>query len=494
MFDKVLVANRGEIAIRVMRACRELDIGTVAVFSEADKYALHAKYADDAYLIGPAPSSQSYLKMDAIIDAANKAEVDAVHPGYGFLAENHHFAKLCEDANIKFIGPSSNAIKLMGDKIDARNMMKKAGVPVVPGSDGGVASVDEAIKIGGKIGYPVVMKASAGGGGIGMKVVDSPKKLKDVFESTRAVAKSAFGNSTLFIEKYLEKPRHIEFQILADSRGKTIHLNERECSIQRRHQKLIEETPSPIMTDELREKIGEIAVKAATSIKYENAGTVEFIYSDGKFYFLEMNTRLQVEHPVTEMTTRIDLVKEQLLIASGEKMILTQDEIQLSGWAMECRINAEDPLNDFTPAPGKITKYRSPGGPSIRIDSGVRMGYTISPYYDPMISKLVAWGRERTEVIARMKRALGEYIILGVTTNIPFHKAVMNNEAFQRGELTTGFIDEQNIIDKIPGIIETDRVREEKLADFFKDDKKVVAISAAVGSYLNAKKKNSGSN
>ncbi|MBU2559285.1 acetyl-CoA carboxylase biotin carboxylase subunit [archaeon] len=489
MFNKILVANRGEIAIRVMRAARELDIDTVSVFSEADKYALHAKYADEAYYIGPAPSSQSYLNMDAIIDVAKKAGADAIHPGYGFLAENHKFAKLCEDSKIKFIGPSSNAIKLMGDKIAARSAMQKAGVPVVQGSDGEVKDASDAVEIAEEIGYPVVLKASAGGGGIGMKVVNSKEELLETLESTKAVAKSAFGDSTVFIEKYLERPRHIEFQILADSKGNTIHLNERECSIQRRHQKLIEEAPSPIMTEEKRAEIGNIAIKAAESINYENAGTIEFIYSDGNYYFLEMNTRLQVEHPVTEMTTGIGIVKEQLRIAAGEEMSQTQDEVSLRGWSMECRINAEDPLNDFAPSPGKITKYRSPGGPGVRIDSGVRMGYTISPYYDPMISKMVTWGRDRNEVIARTRRALSEYIITGVTTNIPFHKAVMRSEAFQKGELTTGFIDEHKIIEKIPGIIEADRAREARLADIFKDDKKVVAISSAVSSYMNIKKK-----
>jgi pyruvate carboxylase subunit A len=493
MFNKVLVANRGEIAIRVMRACAEAGVGTVAVFSEADKYALHAKYADEAYYIGPAPSSQSYLNMDAIIEVAKNAEADAIHPGYGFLAENHRFAKLCEKSKIKLIGPSSKAMKLMGDKIAARGAMQKAGVPVVPGSDGEVKDTSEAIDIAEEIGYPVLLKASAGGGGIGMKVVNSKKELEETIESTKAVAKSAFGDSTVFIEKYLERPRHIEFQILADSKGNTIHLNERECSIQRRHQKLIEEAPSPIMTEEKRAEIGAIAVKAAESINYENAGTIELIYSDGNYYFLEMNTRLQVEHPVTEMTTGIGIVKEQLKIAGGEEMSQTQDEVQLRGWAIECRINAEAPLNDFAPSPGKITKYRSPGGPGVRIDSGVRMGYTISPYYDPMISKLVTWGRDRDEVIARTKRALSEYIISGVTTNIPFHKAVMSSEAFQKGDLTTGFVDEHNILEEIPGIIEADRAREAKLADIFKDDKKVVAISTAVSSYMNIKKKQSGS-
>jgi pyruvate carboxylase subunit A len=491
MFNKVLVANRGEIAIRVMRACRELGVATVAVFSEADKHALHAKYADEAYLIGPAPASQSYLNIDAIIDVAEKTEAEAVHPGYGFLAENAKFARACEDHGITFIGPPSKAMEKTGSKIEARRIMRKAGVPIVPGSEGEVRSVEEVYEVAERIGYPLVLKASAGGGGIGMKVVNRKEELDNVFDSTRALSKSAFGDGTLFVEKYLSKPRHIEFQILADGEGNVIHLNERECSIQRRHQKLIEETPSPIMTPGMRREIGMLAIRAAASIGYVNAGTVEFIYSDGNFYFLEINARLQVEHPITEITTGVDLVKEQLLIASGNGMSHTQEEIKLHGHAMECRINAEDPLNDFAPSPGKITKYRSPGGPGIRIDSGVRMGYTISPYYDSMISKLVAWGRNRAETIARMSRALSEYIITGVTTNIPFHKAVMRNPAFQRGELSTSFIDDQHILEEIPRIIEEDKARAARLAEFFKEDKKVVAISAAVGAYLNYRKKKS---
>ncbi len=489
MFDKVLVANRGEIAIRIMRACRELDIKTVGVFSEADKYSLHAKYADEAYFIGPSPPSQSYLNIDTIIDVALKSGAEAIHPGYGFLAENWKFAKACEDAGIKFIGPSSTAIKKMGDKIEARKIMKKAGVPIVPGSDDKIENADEVLEIVEEIGFPIVLKASAGGGGIGMKIVKREEDLQRIIDSTKSVSKSAFGDGTLFVEKYLQDPRHIEFQILADDKGNTIHINERECTIQRRHQKLIEETPSPIMTEDLRNEIGALAVKAAKSINYENAGTVEFIYSEGNFYFLEMNTRLQVEHPITEHTTGIDLVKEQLRIAAGEGMSQTQDEVVMRGHAMECRINAEDPLNDFTPSPGKITKYRSPGGPGVRVDSGVRMGYTISPHYDPMISKLTVWGRNREEVIARMKRALSEYIIAGVTTNIPFHKAVMDNEAFRRGKITTNFIEEQNIIKEIPKVIEADRVREARLADFFREDRRVVAISTAVSSYMEMAKR-----
>lgn len=491
MFSKILVANRGEIAIRVMRACRELGISTVAVFSEADKHALHSKYADEAYLVGPAPASQSYLNIDAIIEAVEKSGAEAVHPGYGFLAENPKFAKACEDHGITFIGPSSRAMAMIGSKIEARKVMARAGVPVVPGSGGEVKGIDDVFRVADEIGYPVVLKASAGGGGIGMKVVNKAEELEKVFESTKAVAASAFGDGTLFVEKYLPKPRHIEFQILADD-GRVIHLNERECSIQRRHQKLIEETPSPIMTTGLRREMGLLAVRAAASIRYVNAGTVEFIYSDGNFYFLEINARLQVEHPITEITTGIDLVKEQLLIASGEGMSIDQKDVRIHGHAIECRVNAEDPLNDFTPSPGKITKYRSPGGPGIRIDSGVRMGYTISPYYDSMISKLVAWGRTRDEAIARMGRALSEYIITGVTTNIPFHKAVMRNPAFIRGDLSTSFIDDEHILDEIPKIMEEDEARAARLAEFFKEDRKVVAISAAVGAYMAYKKKSPG--
>ncbi len=489
MFNKILIANRGEIAIRVMRACRELGIATVAVFSEADKHALHTKYADEAYLIGPAPASQSYLNIDAMMEVAEKTKAEAIHPGYGFLAENAKFVKACEEHGINFIGPSSRVMKKMGDKIEARKIMRKARVPIVPGSEGAIDDADEAADIAEEIGYPVVLKASAGGGGIGMKVVSRKEELEHTFESTQAVAKSAFGDATLFVEKYLEKPRHIEFQVLADSKGNAIHVNERECSIQRRHQKLIEETPSPIVTRHLRKKIGTLAVKAASAVGYENAGTVEMIYSNRNFYFLEMNTRLQVEHPITEITTGIDLVKAQIKIAAGEELEIEQKDIKHFGHAIECRINAEDPLNDFAPSPGKITRYRSPGGPGIRIDSGVRMGYIISPYYDPMISKLVAWGRNRSETIARMNRALTEYIITGVTTNIPFHKAVMNDEAFQRGEFSTNFIEERNIVAKIPAIIEADKARESKLQEIFRDDKRIVAISAAVSSYMGMVKK-----
>jgi pyruvate carboxylase subunit A len=488
MFKKVLIANRGEIAIRVMRACRELDVKTVAVYSEVDKNALFAKYADEAYPIGPAPASQSYLNMDNILDVAHKTGAEGIHPGYGFLAENPEFAARCEKEGIKFIGPSSRAIESVGSKIEAKKTMKAAGIPVIPGSENGITDFDEALDVAGGIGYPVIIKASAGGGGIGMKVVRKKEELRETLESTRRVAKSSFGDATVFIEKYLEEPRHIEFQILADSSGNIIHVGDRECSIQRRHQKLIEESPSPIMTPELRRRMGDDAIKAAEAINYTNAGTVEFLYSKGNYYFLEMNTRLQVEHPITEVVTGVDLAKEQLRIASGEELSYKQEDIQQRGWAIECRLNAEDPLNNFTPSPGKLRRYRSSGGPGVRVDSGVHTGYTITPFYDSLISKLTVWGRDRNEAIARMKRALYEYIIVGVTTNIPFHKAVMNNEYFKRGELTTHFIEDHNIIAEVEKIVEAEKEKGATLASALGvEDKKVAAITAAVGAYMQAK-------
>ncbi|RQD84882.1 acetyl-CoA carboxylase biotin carboxylase subunit, partial [Methanosalsum natronophilum] len=431
MFDKVLVANRGEIAIRVMRACKELGISTVGVYSDADSNALFTKYADEAYAIGEPPASKSYLNIDKILDVAEKSGVDAIHPGYGFLSENANFADACDKAGITFIGPPSEAIRKMGSKISAREIMEKAGVPVVPGTGEPIDNVDEAMEIADSIGYPVMIKASAGGGGIGMNVVHSKEKFAASVRSIQSVAKSTFGDPTVFIEKYLPEPRHIEFQILADKYGNTIYVSDRECSIQRRHQKLIEEAPSPVMTPEFRETMGEAAVKAAKTINYENAGTVEFLYSKGDFYFLEVNTRLQVEHPITELITGIDLAKDQLKIAYGEELPYKQDDIKINGCAIECRINAEDPLNDFAPSPGKIRRYRSAGGPGVRVDSGVHVGYTISPYYDSMISKLSVWGRDRDEAINRMKRALYEYVVVGVTTNLPFHRAVLSNSEFK---------------------------------------------------------------
>ncbi|MCE5214687.1 MAG: acetyl-CoA carboxylase biotin carboxylase subunit [Methanobacterium sp.] len=486
MFNKILIANRGEIAIRVMRACRELGVKSVAIYSDADKNSLFAKYADEALHIGESTPSQSYLNIEKIMDMVEKSGAEAIHPGYGFLAENSNLGKECEKQGIKLIGPPYSVIDAMGDKITARKLMKKAGVPVVPGTEQGLKDISEATQIAENIGYPVMVKASAGGGGIGMRIVYEEDELLRAIESTKSVAESAFGDSTVYIEKYVEEPRHIEFQILADEMGNTIHAAERECSIQRRNQKLIEEAPSPIMTPELREKIGEIAVRAASSIGYTNAGTVEFLYSKGEFYFLEMNTRVQVEHPITEAITGIDLVKEQLKISSGEELCCTQDEIKVNGHSIECRINAEDPLNDFAPNPGKITGYRSPGGPGVRVDSGVYMNYTIPSNYDSMISKLIVWGRNRNEAMNRMRRALSEYIILGVKTTIPFHKAMMKSPHFHKGILHTHFVDEykNEITDDMWKVVKEDREMEERLKSTFLPNKKVAAVSAAVSSYM----------
>ena len=485
MFQKVLIANRGEIAIRVMRACREMGISTVAVYSEADKNALFARYADEAVFIGPAPSRESYLKIDNIIKAARETGAEAIHPGYGFLSENTGFASACEENDIVFIGPPSSAIDAMGSKITARQAMKKAGVPIVPGIEEGITDPDEAVEIAENIGYPVMLKPAAGGGGIGMKIVNSKDEVIPALTSSQSVAKSAFGDDTIYIEKYLTNPRHIEFQILADNKGHTIYVSDRECSIQRRHQKLIEESPSPVMTPDLRERMGSIAVKAAKSINYASAGTVEFMYSNGDFYFLEMNTRLQVEHPITEMVTGVDLAKEQILIASGEDLDYSQSDMTIRGWAIECRINAEDPLGDFVPSPGRISRYRSPGGPGIRVDSGVYNSYVIPPYYDSLISKLVAHGRNREEAIARMERALYEYIIVGVKTNIIFHKAVLKNGRFRSGNINTNFIKEENIMEAVRHVAAEDEKKDKSLAAAMgADTRKLAAISAAVGAYM----------
>jgi len=493
MLKKVLVANRGEIAIRVMRACRELGIRTVAVYSEADRDALFAKYADEAYCIGAPPASESYLNIKKIIAAAKESGADSIHPGYGFLAENPSFAYACEREGIKFIGPSSRVIELMGNKIAARKEMTKAGVPITPGTQDCVSEFKQARDIAGQIGYPVIIKPSGGGGGIGMTIVHDEANLKKGLESSSNIAASTFGMPEVYIEKYIEHPRHIEFQVLADAHNNVIHLGERECSIQRRHQKLIEEAPSPALTPALRARMGEVAVKAARQIKYESAGTIEFIFSKGDFYFMEMNTRIQVEHPVTEMVTGIDILKEQLLIASGYKLEIKQKDVHMNGWAIECRINAEDPLNNFIPSPGKLRGYRSPGGVGIRVDSGVHTRYTISPMYDPMISKLVAWGRTRDEAIQRMRRALYEYVIVGVKTNIPFHKAVMENQRFQNGELGTHFItQETTLIDDMRAIMAREQPLEEKLSQVFDENKRTAAIAAAVA-YTQMLRKNSGS-
>jgi pyruvate carboxylase subunit A len=478
--NKILVANRGEIAIRVMRACRELGITSVAVYSTADEKALFAKYANEAYLLGAAPATDSYLNMQKIIKIAKDCEADAIHPGYGFLAQNPSFAYACEKEDIKFIGPSSKVLELMGNKIAARREMKKAGVPTVPGTDGLVSDVDKAKEIAAEIGFPVIIKPSGGGGGIGMTVVNTEAELEAALESARKIASSTFGLADVYIEKYLAHPRHIEFQILADIHGNVIHMGERECSIQRRYQKLIEEAPSPVLTPEIRQRMGGIAVKAAKWVNYENAGTIEFLFSDGQFYFLEANTRVQVEHPVTEMVTGIDIVKEQINIAQGYPLSIKQSEIGMNGWAIECRINAEDPLNNFAPSPGKLKHYRSPGGVGVRVDSGVHTGYSIPPMYDPMISKLIVWGRDRSEAIARMRRALYEYIIVGLKTNIPFHKAVMENPRFVNGDLGTHFIDkETTLLEDMKHIMEREKPLEEKLSQIWDDKKRVAAIAAA---------------
>jgi pyruvate carboxylase subunit A len=479
MVNKVLVANRGEIAIRVMRACREMGIASVAIYSEADKDALFAKYADEAHCIGPPPARASYLDIQKVIDAAEESGADAIHPGYGFLAENPTFARACEDVGIKFIGPSSRVLELMGDKITARRKMITAGIPVVPGTDERVSELRQAKDIAHGIGYPVILKPSGGGGGIGMTIVGDEGELEDALKTTQAIAKTTFGLSDVYIEKYLANPRHIEFQILGDSKGNAIHLGERECSIQRRHQKLIEEAPSPAVTPAMRTEMGEKAANAAAFVSYEGAGTMEFLFSDGRFYFLEVNARIQVEHPVTEMVTGIDIVKEQIRIASGLALSIRQEEVETKGWSIECRINAEDPLEDFAPSPGKLKSYRSPGGVGIRVDSGVYTHYSIPPFYDPMISKLISWGKDRHEAMERMRRALYEYVIVGVKTNIPFHMAVMENPRYVEGKLDTGFLDREiGLFHDIKRTLEKGYSLGEKLPQAFSEKKKIAAIAA----------------
>ena len=480
MFKKILIANRGEIAVRVMRACREMGIESVAVFSEADKDALFVKYADKARPIGPASASQSYLNISKIIETAIECRADAVHPGYGFLAENPQFAAECENAGIRFIGPSSRVLKLVGDKIAARQEMIKAGIPVVPGTNECVTDFERSGIAAAEIGYPVIIKPSGGGGGIGMTIVSDEAELLQSLSSAQAIAKTTFGIGNVYIEKYLPNPRHIEFQILGDSAGNVIHLCERECSIQRRHQKLIEESPSTALTPELRAGMGAVAVNAARCVGYEGAGTVEFLFADGKFYFLEVNARIQVEHPVTEMVAGIDIVKTQIQIASGLSLGIRQDDVRMNGCAIECRINAENPLNDFAPAPGKIKAYHPPGGGGIRVDSGISGPCTIPPFYDPMISKLIAWGRDRDEAIRRMRRALYEYIIVGIPTNIPFHQAIMQNERFAKGELGTHFIaGETTLIEDIKRIAEQQKPLQDKIPHLSDEKKKIAAVVAA---------------
>jgi pyruvate carboxylase subunit A len=479
MLNKVLVANRGEIAIRVMRACRELSINSVAVYSEADKDALFAKYANEAYFLGPSPAPESYLNIPKIIAIAKECGADSIHPGYGFLSENAKFAYACEKAGIKFIGPTSKVIEIMGNKVAARNLMKEINVPIVPGTPGGIQDFAEVKKAVAGMVYPLLIKPANGGGGIGMMVCNNDQELEESWSAARKIAINTFGNGDLYVEKYLVNPRHIEFQVLGDSHGNVVHLYERECSIQRRHQKLIEESPSPALTPALREEMGAKAVSIAQRVHYEGPCTMEFLFADGKYYFVEANTRIQVEHPVTEMITGIDIVKEQLRIASGLPLSFQQKDVVQNGHAIECRINAEDPLNNFVPCPGKLTGYRSPGGIGIRVDSGVYNRFTIPHYYDPMISKLVAWGRDREESILRMRRALYEYIIVGVTNNILFHKAVMENPRFMSGDLSTTFIEkETTLIEDMKKIMAREKPLEEKLSQIFENKKKIAAIAA----------------
>ena len=509
MFKKILIANRGEIAVRVMRTCRELRVKSVAIYSEADKNALFAKYANEAYCIGPPPPSQSYLDIDKILTIAEKTKVDGIHPGYGFLAENPKFALACEEHGIQFIGPTSDVIEKTGNKIVSRDIMKNVGIPTIPGTNKSIEDPDEAIEEAENIGYPVVIKPCTGGGGKGMRVVHKREELVKGLEYSMAIAKSVSLDPSVYIEKYIKKPRHIEFQILADSNGNVIHLGERECSVQRRHQKLIEEAPSPIMTDKMRKKMGNLVVKGAKEAGYTNAGTFEFIYSDGTFYFLEINSRLQVEHTITEMITGVDIVKEQMKIASGEEMSYKQQDIGINGWAIECRINSEDPLT-FMPSSGRIELYRSPGGIGIRVDSGINMGYTISPFYDSMVSKLIVWGGSRKEAINRLRRALYEYIIIGIKTNIPFHEAVVNNEHFFDGDLSTDFIEEYGIQKDVEKILESDisklkefalifvkernnsstsDVPNESIVDTKTSSEEIATISAAISMYLESERR-----
>jgi acetyl-CoA carboxylase, biotin carboxylase subunit len=443
MIQKVLIANRGEIALRIIRACRELGIKTLAVYSEADVQSLHVQLADEAICIGGPKSADSYLRADRIISAAEIADVDAIHPGYGFLSENAKFAEQCESCNIKFIGPRSKSIRIMGDKAIAKDTVRKAGVPTVPGSDGPVESEAEAVKIARKIGYPVIIKAVAGGGGRGMRIAHNDVSFAKEYHVARNEAEKAFGNGAVYIERYIQSPRHIEFQILADSHGKVLHLGERDCSVQRRHQKLIEESPSPFLTADLRKKMGKAAVRAAEAAEYQNAGTIEFLVDPkGNYYFIEMNTRIQVEHPVTEEVTGIDLIKQQIRVANGEKLEFDQGDITWTKHAIECRINAEDPARNFAPSPGAISLYYAPGGHGVRVDSHVYSGYTIPPYYDSMIGKLICFGSTRKIALQRSYRALSEYLVRGIKTTIPLHKAIMSDPTFIEGKATTAYMED----------------------------------------------------
>ena len=442
MFSKILIANRGEIALRIIRACKELGIATVAVYSEADRDSLHVRFADEAVCIGKAPSIESYLNIPAIISSAEITDVEAIHPGYGFLSENAHFAEICESCKIHFIGPTPETIRMMGDKITAKETAKKAGVPLTPGGKGIIKSNEDALAIAKLIKYPVIIKATAGGGGKGMRVCHNDVTLLSSLKLAQAEAEKNFKNPDVYIEKYIQDPRHVEFQILADYHGNIIHLGERDCSVQRRHQKLIEESPSPALNEKLRKRMGEAAVKAAKAANYRGVGTVEFLLDKNEdFFFMEMNTRIQVEHPVTELVTGLDLIKEQIRMACGEKLKLKQEDVKLHGHAIECRVNAEDPDNNFIPSPGKIEQLNFPGGPGVRVDTHIYPGYKISPYYDSMVAKLIVHGRDRAEAIAIMRRALDEFYISPIKTTIPLHVQIMNHPLFVKGQISTHFLE-----------------------------------------------------
>ncbi len=441
MFRKLLIANRGEIAVRIIRACRELGIRTVAVYSEADRHALHVRLADEAFCIGPPPAAESYLNIPNIMSTAELLDVDAIHPGYGFLSENPHFSEICQDVNIAFVGPPPQAIAAMGNKAEARERMRTAGVPVIPGSDGPVRSEHDALEAAKRVGFPLIVKASAGGGGRGMRLVHTRDDLRQALAAAQAEAEASFGRGEVYIEQYVEEPRHIEVQILADRHRNTVHLGARDCSIQRRHQKLLEESPPPGIRDRFIRALGKAAVRAAHAIDYTGAGTIEFLVDrDDRFYFMEMNTRIQVEHPVTEMITGVDLVKMQILVAAGERLPFAQGEIEFRGHALECRINAEDPTRDFRPSPGTLAQFIPPGGPGVRVDTHAYSGYIIPPHYDSLIAKVIAWAPTRAEAIARMRRALMEFVVSGVPTTIPFHLHVLDNAFFRRGEIYTNFV------------------------------------------------------
>lgn len=445
-FHKVLIANRGEIAVRIIRACRELGISTVAVYSQPDQDSLHVRLADEAYCIGPTLSKDSYLNFTNIMSVASLTECDAIHPGYGFLAENADFAEICESCNISFIGPSADAINRMGDKAVAKKTMKDAGVPVIPGSEGLIEDVNEAVMLARDIGYPVIIKATAGGGGKGIRIADDEESLIKQITTAQQEAQKAFGNAGVYLEKYLTGMKHVEIQIIADKHGNAVHLGERDCSVQRRRQKLVEEAPCPVLSDEIRERMGTAAVRAAKAVNYCGAGTLEFLLGqDGQFYFMEMNTRIQVEHPVTEMITGVDLIKEMISVAEGNPLAFTQEEVVIDGWSIECRINAENPDKGFMPSPGTIQFYLPPGGPGVRVDSAAYPGYTISPYYDSMIAKLIVWAPTREEAVAKMKRALAEFEIDGIYTTIPFHQKLMNHPVFLSGDFDIKFLEEHEV-------------------------------------------------